>query len=128
MNSLILLFSNHGGRQVDTAVTAIECLEDIINVVNGRAEGRYYFITISSMFSFLKILLRRYFQRFICFYYHILLVSNVYTGETLFNTLGKMKGSLSYKHHHENLFKFELTVSYYHIESYLKTSKSRKGH
>jgi isopentenyl diphosphate isomerase/L-lactate dehydrogenase-like FMN-dependent dehydrogenase len=35
----IILFSNHGGRQVDTAPPAIECLEDIIKVVDGRAEG-----------------------------------------------------------------------------------------
>jgi isopentenyl diphosphate isomerase/L-lactate dehydrogenase-like FMN-dependent dehydrogenase len=34
-----LLFSNHGGRQIDTTVPAIQCLEDIIKVVNGRAEG-----------------------------------------------------------------------------------------
>ncbi len=59
MNSLILLFSNHGGRQVDTAVTAIECLEDIINVVDGRAEGRFHLITI---FSTLKRFLSKYFQ------------------------------------------------------------------
>ncbi|CAF1511654.1 unnamed protein product, partial [Rotaria sordida] len=33
-----ILVSNHGGRQVDTAPPAIECLQDIINVVNGRAQ------------------------------------------------------------------------------------------
>jgi isopentenyl diphosphate isomerase/L-lactate dehydrogenase-like FMN-dependent dehydrogenase len=38
-NFSLLLFSNHGGRQIDTIVPAIECLEDIINVVDGRAEG-----------------------------------------------------------------------------------------
>ncbi len=38
---LLLLFSNHGGRQVDTAPPAIECLEDIVNVVDGRAEGKF---------------------------------------------------------------------------------------
>ncbi len=36
----IVYHSNHGGRQVDTAVPAIECLEDIINVVDGRVEGK----------------------------------------------------------------------------------------
>ncbi len=39
INLTLLLFSNHGSRLIDTAVPAIECLEDIINVVNGRAEG-----------------------------------------------------------------------------------------
>ncbi|CAM4907565.1 unnamed protein product [Rotaria socialis] len=33
-----IVVSNHGGRQVDTAPPAIECLEDIVNVVNGRVE------------------------------------------------------------------------------------------
>ncbi|CAF1095053.1 unnamed protein product [Adineta steineri] len=33
-----IIVSNHGGRQVDTTVPAIQCLEDIINLVNGRAE------------------------------------------------------------------------------------------
>ncbi|CAF3725476.1 unnamed protein product [Adineta steineri] len=33
-----IIVSNHGGRQVDTAPPAIECLEDIINVVDGRVE------------------------------------------------------------------------------------------
>jgi isopentenyl diphosphate isomerase/L-lactate dehydrogenase-like FMN-dependent dehydrogenase len=35
----IIVFSNHGGRQVDTTPPAIECLEDIIKIVDGRAEG-----------------------------------------------------------------------------------------
>ncbi|CAF1345341.1 unnamed protein product [Rotaria sordida] len=30
--------SNHGGRLIDTAPPAIECLEDVINAVDGRAE------------------------------------------------------------------------------------------
>ncbi|CAF4947315.1 unnamed protein product, partial [Rotaria sp. Silwood1] len=33
-----ILVSNHGGRQIDTTVPAIECLEDIVNIVNGRVE------------------------------------------------------------------------------------------
>ncbi|CAF3634063.1 unnamed protein product [Rotaria sp. Silwood1] len=33
-----ILVSNHGGRQVDTAPPAIQCLQDIVNVVNGRAQ------------------------------------------------------------------------------------------
>ncbi|CAF1462417.1 unnamed protein product [Adineta ricciae] len=33
-----IVVSNHGGRQVDTAPAAIECLEDIVKVVDGRAE------------------------------------------------------------------------------------------
>jgi isopentenyl diphosphate isomerase/L-lactate dehydrogenase-like FMN-dependent dehydrogenase len=41
MNFSLLLFSNHGGRQVDTTVAAIECLEDIVNVVDGRVEGMF---------------------------------------------------------------------------------------
>jgi len=44
MNFSLLIFSNHGGRLVDTEVPAIECLEDIINVVDGRAEGKFDFI------------------------------------------------------------------------------------
>ncbi len=36
------MLSNHGGRQVDTAPPAIECLEDIVRIVDGRAEGTYY--------------------------------------------------------------------------------------
>jgi isopentenyl diphosphate isomerase/L-lactate dehydrogenase-like FMN-dependent dehydrogenase len=40
--SLLLLFSNHGSRLIDTEVPAIECLEDIINVVDGRAEGKTF--------------------------------------------------------------------------------------
>jgi hypothetical protein len=46
MNFSLFLFSNHGGRQVDTIVPAIECLEDIINVVDGRAEGKFHLIII----------------------------------------------------------------------------------
>jgi isopentenyl diphosphate isomerase/L-lactate dehydrogenase-like FMN-dependent dehydrogenase len=38
---LLLLCSNHGGRQIDTAPPAIECLEDIVNVVDGRADGMF---------------------------------------------------------------------------------------
>lgn len=34
-----IIVSNHGGRQVDTAPPAIECLEDIVKIVNGQAEG-----------------------------------------------------------------------------------------
>ncbi|CAF3182748.1 unnamed protein product [Rotaria sp. Silwood2] len=33
-----ILVSNHGGRQVDTAPPAIQCLQDIVKVVNGRAQ------------------------------------------------------------------------------------------
>lgn len=33
-----IIVSNHGGRQVDTAPPAIECLEDIVKIVNGQAE------------------------------------------------------------------------------------------
>jgi hypothetical protein len=44
MNLTLLLFSNHGSRLIDTVVPAIECLEDIINVVNGRAEGKSHLI------------------------------------------------------------------------------------
>jgi hypothetical protein len=58
--SLLLLCSNHGGRQVDTAPPAIECLEDIINVVDRRAEGRFYFIIISTVFLTLKRFLRSF--------------------------------------------------------------------
>ncbi|CAF3901652.1 unnamed protein product, partial [Didymodactylos carnosus] len=29
---------NHGGRQVDTGLPAIECLKDIVDFVNGRCE------------------------------------------------------------------------------------------
>ncbi len=35
----IIVISNHDGRQVDTTPPAIECLEDIIKVVDGGAEG-----------------------------------------------------------------------------------------
>jgi isopentenyl diphosphate isomerase/L-lactate dehydrogenase-like FMN-dependent dehydrogenase len=35
------MFSNHGGRQVDTAPPAIQCLQDIVNIVDGRAEGNF---------------------------------------------------------------------------------------
>ena len=60
MNFSLLFFSNHGGRQVDTAVPAIECLESIINVVDGRAEGRTDLITIfSNMVSSLKSFSKR---------------------------------------------------------------------
>ncbi len=48
---LLLLFSNHGARLIDTEVPAIECLEDIINVVDGRAEGKSHLIRISNTFS-----------------------------------------------------------------------------
>jgi hypothetical protein len=37
----LLIYSNHGGRQVDTAPPAIECLQDIIKIVDGRAEGKF---------------------------------------------------------------------------------------
>ncbi len=47
MNFSLLLFSNHGARLIDTVVPAIECLEDIINVVNGRAEGRFHLTDFS---------------------------------------------------------------------------------
>jgi isopentenyl diphosphate isomerase/L-lactate dehydrogenase-like FMN-dependent dehydrogenase len=40
------LFSNHGGRQVDTAPPAIECLTDIVKVVNGRIEGKFILMII----------------------------------------------------------------------------------
>jgi isopentenyl diphosphate isomerase/L-lactate dehydrogenase-like FMN-dependent dehydrogenase len=45
----IIVFSNHGGRQIDTAPPAIECLEDIIKVVDGRAEGTFILIIIFDM-------------------------------------------------------------------------------
>ncbi|CAF1535603.1 unnamed protein product [Rotaria sordida] len=32
------LHSNHGGRQVDSGLSAIECLKDIVEFVNGRCE------------------------------------------------------------------------------------------
>jgi hypothetical protein len=51
MNFSLLLFSNHGARLIDTEVPAIECLEDIINVVDGRVEGKSHFTRISNMFS-----------------------------------------------------------------------------
>jgi hypothetical protein len=45
---LLLLFSNQGARLIDTVVTAaIECLEDIINVADGRAVGRFYLISFN---------------------------------------------------------------------------------
>jgi isopentenyl diphosphate isomerase/L-lactate dehydrogenase-like FMN-dependent dehydrogenase len=44
--SYIVNYSNHGGRQVDTAPPAIECLEEIVNVVDGRAEGKFDLIEI----------------------------------------------------------------------------------
>lgn len=37
---LFSMFSNHGGRQVDSAPPAIQLLSDIVKVVNGRAEGK----------------------------------------------------------------------------------------
>ncbi len=45
----IIVFSNHGGRQVDTAPPAIECLEDIIKVVDARAEGTFILMIIFSI-------------------------------------------------------------------------------
>ncbi|CAF1525905.1 unnamed protein product, partial [Rotaria sordida] len=42
-------------RLIDTIVPAIECLNDIINVVDGRAEGKVCLITISNMFLTLKV-------------------------------------------------------------------------
>ncbi|CAF3568374.1 unnamed protein product [Rotaria sp. Silwood1] len=33
-----IVVSNHGGRQVDTGLSAIECLKDIVEFVNGRCE------------------------------------------------------------------------------------------
>jgi isopentenyl diphosphate isomerase/L-lactate dehydrogenase-like FMN-dependent dehydrogenase len=48
-SSLLLLFSNHGSRLIDTAVPAIECLEDIIKVVDGRAEGRLHLLLMSNV-------------------------------------------------------------------------------
>ncbi|CAF1300721.1 unnamed protein product, partial [Didymodactylos carnosus] len=38
-----IIVSNHGGRQIDTAPPAIECLEDIVSVVDGSIEGRFRF-------------------------------------------------------------------------------------
>ncbi|CAF1517233.1 unnamed protein product [Rotaria sp. Silwood1] len=49
-----IIVSNHGSRVIDTTASAIECLKDIINVVDGRAEGKVCLITISSMFLILK--------------------------------------------------------------------------
>jgi isopentenyl diphosphate isomerase/L-lactate dehydrogenase-like FMN-dependent dehydrogenase len=62
------LFSNHGGRLIDTIVPAIECLEDIINVVDGRAEGRFYFIRISiKLFEFKFLILTEVDKLFLVF-------------------------------------------------------------
>ncbi|CAF1306113.1 unnamed protein product, partial [Rotaria sordida] len=33
-----IIISNHGGRLTDTAPPAIQCLEDVVNAVDGRAE------------------------------------------------------------------------------------------
>ncbi|CAF5043896.1 unnamed protein product [Rotaria sp. Silwood1] len=33
-----IVISNHGGRQVDSGLSAIECLKDIVEFVNGRCE------------------------------------------------------------------------------------------
>ncbi|CAF1162095.1 unnamed protein product [Rotaria sordida] len=41
----IIGFSNHDGRLIDTAPPAIECLEDVVNAVDGRAEGRLVLMT-----------------------------------------------------------------------------------
>jgi hypothetical protein len=77
-----LSFSNHGGRQVDTAPPAIECLKDIINVVDGRVEGSFYFLTIFSMFLTRKRFMRKYFQS---------------DGENSFNTVRKDENSFNTK-------------------------------
>jgi isopentenyl diphosphate isomerase/L-lactate dehydrogenase-like FMN-dependent dehydrogenase len=62
------LFSNHGGRLIDTIVPAIECLEDIINVVDGRAEGRFYFIRIFiKLFEFKLLILTEVDKLFLVF-------------------------------------------------------------
>jgi hypothetical protein len=50
----IVHYSNHGGRQIDTAVSAIQCLEQIINLVNGRAEGIFRSIIIYNIFLTIK--------------------------------------------------------------------------
>ncbi len=63
-----MLFSNHGGRLIDTIVPAIECLEDIINVVDGRAEGRFYFIRIFiKLFEFKLLILTEVDKLFLVF-------------------------------------------------------------
>ncbi|CAF4766390.1 unnamed protein product, partial [Rotaria sp. Silwood2] len=49
-----IIVSNHGSRLIDTTVPAIECLKDIINVVDGRAEGKVCLMKISNMFLALK--------------------------------------------------------------------------
>jgi hypothetical protein len=60
----MIVFSNHGGRQVDTAPPAIECLEDIVNVVDGRVEGKFHLMRIFDFFLilifFYKILLLKW--------------------------------------------------------------------
>ncbi|CAF4261786.1 unnamed protein product, partial [Rotaria sordida] len=33
------IHSNHGGRQVDSGLSAIECLKDVVEFVNGHCEG-----------------------------------------------------------------------------------------
>ncbi|CAF4218010.1 unnamed protein product, partial [Rotaria sordida] len=40
-----IIVSNHDGRLIDTAPPAIECLEDVVNAVDGRAEGRLVLMT-----------------------------------------------------------------------------------
>ncbi len=53
---------------IDTIVPAIECLEDIINVVDGRAEGRFYFIRISiKLFEFKFLILTEVDKLFLVF-------------------------------------------------------------
>ncbi|CAF4319588.1 unnamed protein product, partial [Rotaria sordida] len=37
---------NHGGRLTDTAPPAIQCLEDVVSAVDGRAEGKFVLMTI----------------------------------------------------------------------------------
>ncbi|CAF1311978.1 unnamed protein product [Rotaria sordida] len=34
----VIIVSNHGGRLIDTVPPAIQCLEDVVNAVDGRAE------------------------------------------------------------------------------------------
>ncbi|CAF4297460.1 unnamed protein product, partial [Rotaria sordida] len=31
---------NYGGRLIDATPPAVECLEDVVNAVDGRAEGK----------------------------------------------------------------------------------------
>ncbi len=42
----MIILSNHGGRQVDTAPPASECLKDIVEIVNGRVEGKLILMII----------------------------------------------------------------------------------